>query len=195
MTALKIEVSEGTNFGKTAEEVLHTIDFSGWSLYPEQNAELMKALNNFAQSAMAEAIRNTWQWDHPEITFESDGVNIFVSMNIGSSCNDGRIWFSASISEMIDDYLWCTNPSQMAGGDEARTELAKTLRDCASKLEAAVGKEIDRKNDPSETVPAWAMEFAQELTKDVEERMRQALEKRPEQDRDRHGEIGAGDPL
>jgi hypothetical protein len=174
--ALKIDLSESTNGARTEEGVLATIDFSDWYFYPEQDDDFNRAVEKLIRKTAAEAVRNVLQSDPPAVGFEIDGASVMVDINFGSSWNDGRIWFIASIDEMIDDYLWCTNPNDMDGGDEARTELAKTLRDCAAKLEAAVGRNVERKTSPGERQPAWATELAQEMIADVEEELRQAIE-------------------
>ena len=176
MIDLKIDRSDDTNGGRTEDEVLRTIDFADWDFRPEENAPLRKALADAVRSEVAEAIRNTWKWDPPKIEFVSDGENIFVTMNIGSNWNDGHIWWIASIGDMIDDYLYCTNPDDMDGSDEARIELAKTLRASAAKLEAAVGKTIERKTAPTEGQPAWATEWTRQLIADFEETLRNTIE-------------------
>jgi hypothetical protein len=140
---LKIATSEGMNHGHTAEAVLATIDFADWNFYPQQEDDFSKALEILIRKTVAEAVRNTLSWQPPTVEFESDGVSLTVSINLGSSWNDGWLYFTANIVDLIDDFIWRTDPNQMAGGDEARIELAKCLRLCARRIElAATGRPV-----------------------------------------------------
>src|SRR5215831_19498705 len=124
---LKIDRSDYFNSGRTESDILATIDFADWDFYPETCDELKVALGKIIRHEMAEAFRNTIRSDPPDIEF--CGTDIVISINIGSNWNDGRIWFTASLMEMIDDYIRCYD------GKEIKIELAKCLRDCANKLD------------------------------------------------------------
>lgn len=149
MVDLKIDLSEGANgfvgeregVGGPRDEqaVLGTIDFSNWYFCPERSTELMAVLETVIRKSTAEAFRNVLQSDPPHVVFEGDDVS--VTINVGSYWNDGRVWFVASIGEMIDEYIEHTDCAQMTGGHEAKLELAKCLRSCALKLETAAEME------------------------------------------------------
>jgi len=141
MPNLKIDLSEDTNGARDEQGVLNTIDFSDW-YFDFASDELRTALTNILRKEIAEAFRNTVQSDPPDIEFVSDGASIYVSINIGSNWNDGRIWFTASIEEMIDEYIERTHRDEMDGGDDAKLALAKCLRACAVKLEKAAKESL-----------------------------------------------------
>src|SRR5262245_7307621 len=135
MINLMIDTSEETNGGRTAEEIIETIDFSDWNFYPTENEELKTALSNIIRSEIAEGFRNTLRSDPPEIEFR-DG-NISVKINVGSNWNDGNVYFAASLTEMVDDFIEFADLCDDA--NEAKLSLANRLRICAEKLEQAVG--------------------------------------------------------
>lgn len=102
---LKIDLGESTNGARTEEGVLATIDFSDWYFCPEQDGDFNRAAEELIRKAAAEAVRNVLQSDPPAVAFETDGANVMVDINFGSNWNDGRIWFIASIEEMVDDLI------------------------------------------------------------------------------------------
>ena len=127
MIDMKVIVNNRFNYGASVEEVLGTIDFSEWNF----------AIETEVRQAVSEAFRNTLDQEPPKVEFETDGVSVILSLQCGSSWNDGVIYFSASIPDMIANFIANTEPAVMYGGVEARTALAKCLHDCASKLGAA----------------------------------------------------------
>lgn len=140
---LKIDLREYSNGRTSLRDILDTLDFSDWHLYDQQDEEFRQATERLICKVMSEAFRNVLQSQPPTIAFESDGKNMTVSINLGSSWNDGWLYFISNIEEMIDDFIETSDPGQMAGGDEARTELEQCLLRCASKLNAAGMKEND----------------------------------------------------
>jgi hypothetical protein len=138
---LKIELSEYTNGNKEEKEILDGIDFSDWHFYPSEDKNLMLALQDAVRKEMAESIRNTLQSDPPTIEFHNDGTKLWVTINVGADRNDGNVWFVASINEMIADFIERTHRGWMDGGDEAKADLAKCLRACASNLDRAIKEE------------------------------------------------------
>ena len=127
MIDMEIIINNRFNYGRTPKQVLNTIDFSEWIF------DVEKAV----QKAVSEAFRNALAQEPPGVEFDSDGVSVILSLQCGSSWNDGAIFFKASIPDMIANFIANTDPADMDGGLEARAALAKCLHDCASKLGAA----------------------------------------------------------
>jgi hypothetical protein len=134
---LKIDLE--VNGAIDLQGVLDTINFPDWRFYPEQDEKFKKTINeaieNVIRESFSEAFRNVLTAYPPTIAFDSNGESILVSVNLGSSRNDGWIYFRAQVEEVIDDLI--EDSRQMEGGDEAKTSLAQCLRLCALKLETA----------------------------------------------------------
>lgn len=130
MIDMEIIINNKFNHGNTPEQVLNTIDFSEWTFAID--------IESMVHKAVAEAFRNTLAEAPPAIEFASDGTSIDLSLQCGSNWNDGVIYFRAKISDMIGNFIANTDPADMDGGLDARTALAKCLRDCANKLDAVI---------------------------------------------------------
>lgn len=130
MTELRFEFSDYVG-QKDLESVLDSIDFSGWHFHDD------KTIDDLIRNCVSESWRNSLPSNMPEIVFGT--TSILVSIDYGSSMNDGVFYFNADIEEMIDELIVFSHRSQMAGGDELKTDLAQCLSRCATKLQTAAG--------------------------------------------------------
>ncbi len=102
--------------------------------------DLDDALDRLVAKYATEGLRNTFRDYQPQIEFGwryKDRGKLNVHLCLGSGADDGWIYITVDIGEMVDDFIKLSARDFMDGGDKAKIDLAKCLRKAADKLEKA----------------------------------------------------------